>query len=100
VESSLGSLTFPGGNSTGQHRTSAANVKNVNCNNRRNIVELAAMSTPCILQGLACADRFYVNQFIVIPAKAGIPSFQYLPDSGFGRSDGIGTFYETINTEK
>jgi hypothetical protein len=56
---------------------------------------LAALSARCILQGLASADRFYV-----IPAKAGIQSFQYLLDSGFRRNDGIETFYETSNTEK
>jgi hypothetical protein len=28
-------------------------------------------------------------QFVVIPAKAGIQSFQYFLDSGFRRSDGI-----------
>ncbi len=35
-------------------------------------------------------------QFIVIPTKAGIQSFQWVVDSGFRRSDGIWTFYETV----
>ena len=32
----------------------------------------------------------------VIPAKAGIQLFQKVLDSGFHRSEGLGTFYEII----
>jgi hypothetical protein len=34
--------------------------------------------------------------FFVIPAEAGIQSFQALLDPGLRRGDGLGTFYEFI----
>jgi hypothetical protein len=36
------------------------------------------------------------DHFFVIPAKAKIRSFQWVMDSGVRRSDGIGTFNETV----
>jgi hypothetical protein len=34
--------------------------------------------------------------FYVIPAKAGIQSFQYVLDTGLRRHDGVSTFYEAV----
>ena len=37
-----------------------------------------------------------IRPVFVIPAKAGIQLFQWVLDSGFHRSDGLGTSYEII----
>jgi hypothetical protein len=51
-----------------------------------------------ILDGLAKSRH---SHFFVIPAKAGIQSFQYVPaslDTGACRRTGVTTFYECINS--
>jgi hypothetical protein len=69
----------------------------------RTVITASVMESICFAKLMCSPINFdelvksQKNTFVVIPVKTGIQLFQPFLDSGFRRSDGIGTFYKTIN---
>ena len=62
--------------------------------------DLPALVTELLILTMSNLDTFVKSKnlpFYVIPAKAGIQSFQLVLDSRFHGSDDFETFYESIN---